>query len=63
MSAVGCWAALVAPTAAQAQSGISGTVLNEANSQAAAGACVAAFDPNDASTPGGVRGFAVEVKI
>ena len=33
-----------------------GTVLNEANSQPAGGACVAAFDPNDASIPGGLRG-------
>ena len=50
-------AALVAPTGAHAQSGISGTVLNEANSQPAAGVCVAAFDQNDASIPGGLRGF------
>ena len=51
-------AVLATPTGAQAQSGISGTVLNGANSQPAAGTCVAAFDPNNASIPGGVRGTA-----
>ena len=48
-------AALAAPAGAQAQSGISGTVFDGATP--ATGACVAAFDPNDASIPGGLRGF------